>query len=298
MNHNGILILLASAALVLSGCSAPRQSASTDSSSQASSVTKSSTASFPAVKQGGKIAIVAHRGFWNCEAGGKSENSIASLKAAQDAGLWGSECDVHITTDNVVLVNHNNDINGKVIENHKYADFAGDLLPNGEKRPTLDEYLDQAAKCPTTKLIIELKPHNAEAREDMLVTRTIAILKAKGMYNPDRVLFISFSRHICDLIAQEHPQFVNQYLSTNYVKNESPIVYAKRGINGIDYQFKMFQMNPSWVSDAHTLGMSVNAWTVDKENDIKEMIKAGVDAITSNEPLRVRELLGDKEFKN
>ena len=33
-----------------------------------------------------QVAIVAHRGYWACEAGGNSHNSIASLKAAQDLG--------------------------------------------------------------------------------------------------------------------------------------------------------------------------------------------------------------------
>ena len=56
-------------------------------------------------------------------------------------------------------------------------------------------------------------------------------------------------------------------------------------------------MKPDYVQKAHDLGMSVNAWTVDNDADIKEMIKVGVDAITTNEPLKVRELLGDKEFK-
>ncbi|MBR4826350.1 MAG: glycerophosphodiester phosphodiesterase [Bacteroidales bacterium] len=296
MKLNGIFPILACAALLF-GCSAPKQTATTTTQQSPSATTRANTG-FPALGQDGKIAIVAHRGFWNCEAGGMSENSIASLKAAQDAGVWGSECDVHITTDNVVLVNHNNDINGKVIEKHKYADFASDLLPNGERRPTLDEYLAQAAKCPTTKLIIELKPHNAEAREDALVAKTIEILKAQGMYDPKKVLFISFSRHICDLIAEQHPQFVNQFLSANVVKNENPKYYANRGINGVDYHFRMFSVNPGWIEEAHALGMSVNAWTVDKESDIKEMINLGVDAITSNYPLLVRELLGDKEYTN
>ena len=45
-----------------------------------------------------QVAIVAHRGYWQCEAGGNSHNSIASLKAAQDGKFWGSELDglVHV----------------------------------------------------------------------------------------------------------------------------------------------------------------------------------------------------------
>lgn len=292
MKHFSIIMVVAAALLMLPGCSAPRQAVTQPQSGAARNPHR-----FPAVEQNGTIAIVAHRGFWNCEDGGYSENSIASLKAAQDAGLWGSECDIHITADDVIMVNHDGTINGKRIATHNFADFAKDLLPNGEHRPTLDEYLTQAAKCTTTKLIIELKPQSAEAREDVLVAKTIEALKAHGMYDPDKVLFISFSRHICDLIAEWHPGFVNQFLSSNFVKNENPEIYASRGINGVDYHYKMFSIKPDYITKAHELGMSVNAWTVDNDKDIKEMIDLGVDAITTNNPLRVRELLGDKEFK-
>ena len=298
MKHYGIFTLLACATAILFSCSAPKQTSGSGSAARTSSATKTSTVSFPAVKQDGKIAIVAHRGFWKCEAGGMSENSIASLKAAQDAGLWGSECDVHITSDDIIIVNHDNSIAGKDIGSHKYSDFAKDLLPNGECRPTIDDYLNQAAKCPATKLIIEFKAQKTEAREDLMVEKVVGALKSHGMYDPEKVLFISFSQHVCEKVAAEHPRFVNQFLSMNFVKNENPSTYAKKGINGIDYHYKMFVMNPDYVTTAHELGMSVNAWTVDKENDIKDMVKAGVDAITSNEPLRVRELLGTKEFKN
>ena len=53
-----------------------------------------------------QVAIVAHRGYWASEAGGKSHNSIAALKAAQDLDFWGSEFDVNMTKDGVLLVFH------------------------------------------------------------------------------------------------------------------------------------------------------------------------------------------------
>ena len=285
MSHSSKIFAIAAAALFLAGCASVKQ------------VPASVTSSFPSADQGGKVAIVAHRGFWKSEQGGMSENSIASLKAAQDNGFWGSECDIHLTADGVVLVNHNDDIAGKLIETHKYADFRSDLLPNGEKRPTLDEYLDQAAKSKTTKLVIEFKKHRHQEREDLMVEKTMEALKAHGLYDPDRVLFISFSRHICDLVAEGHPQFVNQFLSADLVKNEAPANYAKRGINGVDYYYPMFNANPKWVQQAHELGMSVNAWTVNEEKDMRRMFDLGIDAITTNEPLLARELLGDKELK-
>ena len=48
-----------------------------------------------------ETGIVAHRGFWNCEEAGYAKNSIAALRCAQEAGLWGSEFDVNITADRI-----------------------------------------------------------------------------------------------------------------------------------------------------------------------------------------------------
>ena len=252
---------------------------------------------FPAIDQQGKVAIVAHRGFWNCEQAGFSENSIASLKAAQDYGLWGSECDIHITSDDVVIVNHDPSIKGKAISTHKYSDFAEDLLPNGEKRPTLDEYLVQTAKCKTTMLVIELKKQPSQEREDKLLDLTVEALKAHRLFDPSLVLFITFSKHMCERIAKEYPLFINQFLSSDPILDEDPAIYAALKINGVDYHRKMFIAHPEWVKNAHNLGMSVNVWTVNKADEIKKMIEIGVDAITTNEPLLVREILGSNEFK-
>ena len=43
--------------------------------------------------------------------------------------------------------------------------------------------------------------------------------------------------------------------------------------------------------------MSVNAWTVNKEEDIREMIDLGVDCITTNEPELTRSILGERELR-
>ena len=43
--------------------------------------------------------------------------------------------------------------------------------------------------------------------------------------------------------------------------------------------------------------MSITVWTVNKEEDIRNMIALGVDCITTNEPELVRSLLGEKELR-
>ena len=75
-------------------------------------------------------------------------------------------------------------------------------------------------------------------------------------------------------------------------------ILAKAGINGIDYHYNVLYEHPEWVEEAHDLGMSVNVWTVNKAKDMRNFIDMGVDVITTNEPLLLREILGDKEFKN
>ncbi|MBR4755816.1 MAG: glycerophosphodiester phosphodiesterase [Bacteroidales bacterium] len=239
-----------------------------------------------------KVAITAHRGFWNCEEAGYAENSIKSLEMAQKNHFWGSEFDVHITSDLVLVVHHDAHIQGKSIHTHNYADFKDYRLKNGEKLPTIDEYLTQGEKGGTV-LVFELKPQYDKAHEDYMVDKSIEALKAHGLYDPKKVIFISFSRNICERVAALCPGFTNQYLEMDLTPDE---VIAK-GVNGIDYHYSAFQKNPEWVKQAHDNKMSVNVWTVNKKEDIQAMAELGVDCITTNEPLLVREILGGKEKK-
>ena len=248
---------------------------------------------FPEINQKGRTAIVAHRGYWKCDAAGNAQNSIASLREAQQMGFWGSEFDVHITTDDVLLVFHDDVVDGARIDTCEAARFAEHRLPNGEKIPTLDELLTQGEKSSATMLVFELKPGITQEREDALVDRSIEALKAHGLFSPDRVLFISFSKHICDRIAKEHPEFINQFLDKGFTVEQ----LAEEGINGFDFNDRQVLKDTTIIARAHALGMSTNVWTVNDEAAMKRFIGLGVDAITTNEPGLLRSILGDKEFK-
>jgi glycerophosphoryl diester phosphodiesterase len=54
------------------------------------------------------------------------------------------------------------------------------------------------------------------------------------------------------------------------------------------------------IERARANGMSINTWTVNKEEDIRKMVELGVDQITTDDPLLVRQVLhqmGVKEKK-
>ena len=100
-----------------------------------------------------KPRVIAHRGF---HTEGAPENSVEALAAAQELGVYGSELDVWITSDGRLVVNHDKTFEGDshVIENSTYDQIKNLTLSNGEKVPTLDDFLEQAAKSTTTKLIV------------------------------------------------------------------------------------------------------------------------------------------------
>ena len=228
-------------------------------------------------------AIVAHRGYWDDNA----QNSIASLKKAQAFGCWGSECDVHLTADNIVVVNHDGSIGVTDIQTSPFKEVREYKLKNGEPVATLAEYLDQAAKSKNCVLVLEIKPHVNSIREDMVIHKCLEGLKAHQLMDPSRVVFISFSYYICKELARMCPDFTVQYLNGD----KTPVEVHADKINGIDYHYSRLVKHPEWVVEAHALGMSVNAWTVDREDDIRKMIKLGVDQITTNNPLLVREII-------
>ena len=59
--------------------------------------------------------IVAHRGYWT--APGSAQNSIRSLVKADSVGADASEFDVYMTSDDVLVLNHDGLINGHWVTN-------------------------------------------------------------------------------------------------------------------------------------------------------------------------------------
>lgn len=238
------------------------------------------------------VSIVAHRGYWDCPQGGYSHNSIASLKAACEKRFWGAEFDVNMTADGVLLVFHDDRIDGKIINYTNKKEFDYYRLPNGEQIPTLDEYLAVAKEYPKTKLVFELKEHHSDELENRAVSASIEALKKHSLFNPNRVMFISFSLSECRKLAEAAPGFTVQYLE----KDKTIDTLIENKVNGIDLQFKAFLNRPQWIYEARENNFSINAWTVNKEEDIKAILNLDIDQITTNAPELVRDII--RQSKN
>src|SRR5690242_14571950 len=101
--------------------------------------------------------VIAHRGAW--KKNNLPENSIASLKEAIRLGCTGSEFDIWMTADDSLVNNHDPHYNKLIIEKTNYNELQQFKLSNGEKLPTLREYLIAGLENNSqTRLVLEIKP--------------------------------------------------------------------------------------------------------------------------------------------
>lgn len=232
--------------------------------------------------------VIAHRGYHK---DGAAENSVAALAKAQELGIYGSEFDVWITADGKVVVNHDKNVPGSalVIEQANYDQIKDLTLANGEKLPTLDDYLEQGAKSAATKLIVEIKKHGTAANNQRAADAVVEAVEARGL--TDRVEFIAFDYATCKRIVAALPNAMVQYLNGDL----PPAAVWQDGIRGIDYKFGVYSDHPEWIAEAHGKNMVTNVWTVNSEQEMMTCIAWGMDFITTNNPETLK-ILAAKTF--
>lgn len=239
-----------------------------------------------------KVRVIAHRGYWNTE--GSSRNSVSSINNAIAIGAFGSEFDVNMTEDGILVVHHDAETsNGMKIEECTFAELRekAPKLDNGELIPTLDDYLTAWNHNKQTKLIFEIKSHSTPEIETAVVESCLAKLKEYGVSDKE-VEFISFSYHVCKELKRLRPTAVVLPLS---VSEASPEQMLADGMDGFDLNQKVLREHPEWVAFARKNKMIVNVWTVNDEEAMREMIGLGVDYITTDEPVLLQQLLSSKK---
>lgn len=230
--------------------------------------------------------VVAHRGYWNTE--GSSQNSIRSIVKADSVGCYASEFDVWMTADSVLVVNHDATINGHIIETTDSKTILSQQLSNGEFVPTLEQYL-KAASGLKSRIVCELKTHDSRATEQMAVKEIVDMVGEYGL--ADRTDYIAFSPEAFTAFIKAAPKGCGvYYLTGDYV----PAQIKAMGGAGIDYSLRTMKRHPEWIEEAHALGLLVNIWTVNAEDDMRWCIDHGADFITTNEPELLQSILNDK----
>ncbi len=232
--------------------------------------------------------VIAHRGAWKKES--LPQNSMASLKHAIELGCVGTEFDVHLTKDNILVVNHDNDFMGVVIATATYEELLALTLPNGEKIPTAEAYIREGMKQQHTTLIFELKT-SPLGLERTLESAEYAVNLVKKLGAEKQVEYILFSYDGAKKVVELDPEAKVSYLMGDI----SPAEAKAAGFYGIDYNFRIYRQNPTWIQEAKDVGLVVNAWTVNTEEEMHHLLDQDVPFITTDEPELLFEVLKKRE---
>ena len=231
--------------------------------------------------------IVAHRGFWRTA--GSAQNSLTSLQKAAELGIYGSEFDVWLTADGVPVVFHDAVWDGLRIEDTNYTDLMSKRLGNGEFLPTLQQYLQLFTKTPYIRLIFEIKTHKSDERNRAVTEMAVKLIRELGLES--RTDYIAFSKYVCQVLHEITPKSNIAYLNGDL----SPQQIKEMGISGIDYHKGVFDKHPNWAKQAKALGIEVNVWTVDGDEELTKFANMpGIDLITTNDPDKLKAILEKK----
>lgn len=236
-----------------------------------------------------KNKVIAHRGAWKAKE--LPQNSLASLDEAVRLGCEGSEFDVWMTADHVLVVNHDAEFQEMPIETSTYEQLLTKKLPNGERIPTLKEYLTEGMKQTGTKLILEFKPSNISVERSEKIGE-MSVKTVKEMKAEKWVDYITFSYEGGKKAIQTDPKANVAYLNGD----KSPAELKENGFFGFDYNIRVLRQKPEWIKEAQDLGLTVNAWTVNNPEDMKWLLDQNVDFITTDEPELLFTLIGKNQF--
>ena len=221
--------------------------------------------------------VIAHRGAWKNL--GLPQNSIASLQNAINLGVTGSEFDVRMTKDEVLVINHDPHYEGMDIEKTNYSDLLKIPLKNGEPIPTFEQYLTAGKKQKKTLLITEIKPSPAGKERSLLLAGKVVDM-VKKMKAKKWIVYISFDydilKKIHELDNKANTQYLNGGISADQLKAD--------GIKGADYHYSVFQNDEKWLVNAQKFGVATNAWTVNDTLVMDYLLVRNIDYLTTDEP--------------
>jgi len=231
-----------------------------------------------------KNTVVAHRGAW--KKNGIPQNSIESLREAIRLGCAGTEFDVHMTADSILVLCHDNDYLGKIIEDNTYEELSKIKLPNGEMLPTLDKVLMEGMKQTNTRFFLEIKNSSTKERTLISARRIVEMVNRLGAH--PWIFYIAFDYDVAKVVKKLSPHSAVAYLNGDI----SPEQLAKDNFTGLDYNHSVYKKNEAIIEESKKLGLSLNVWTVNSPNDMNYFMSHAFDYITTDEP----ELLLEKQI--
>jgi glycerophosphoryl diester phosphodiesterase len=208
------------------------------------------------------------------------ENTIAAFDNGLALGADGLELDVHLSRDGVVVVHHDRTLDRTTTLTGPIAAHSVDELRRVNV-PTLAEVF---ARYGDPRIVVELKVNEAA-----LAAATIDVIRAAGAV--ERVCLGSFGTRVLRAARAIEPAIatsgsreeVRWALYRSWCRWPVSRV-AYRGYQVPELAGRTRVVSPRFVRDAHRVGLAVQVWTVDAEDDARRMLEWGVDALITDRP--------------
>lgn len=231
-----------------------------------------------------RILITAHSGCNNTK-----ENSFEHINSAIESNVDIIEIDIDISMDKILVLSHNPFIYQHSGHFEKTSNISSEVLKSNGII-TLESVL---------KDINMTIPLNLDLKSEYVIESVIELLKKLNYTN--NIIFTGCnSRWVTKLrsLSDEYGVFLNsqefEILAKEEYNNFIKIFIKtaiKTGAIGLNLNYNL--CNEELVYRAHLNGLFVQVWTIDKEEDMKKMIKMGVDGITTHNPLLLKRLVDD-----
>ncbi len=228
-----------------------------------------------------------HRGA----SGHAPENTLAAIRLAMAMGAQMVEIDVQQTADDQLVLLHDDSLrrttNGNgLLWQKKLVELQGldaggwfDAKFAGEPLPTLEQTI--ALVRGKIKLNIEVKLHGHERNIAKLV---VEVIRREGFAT--ECLITSFGHAVADEIKQLAPELRVGYIFGPREFREA-VFTAPVEVLSAHYSL----VNAEFMRKARATGKAVHVWTVNDKDLMTRLIDLGVEAIITNYPDRLAEVL-------
>ncbi|MBR1088249.1 glycerophosphodiester phosphodiesterase [Bradyrhizobium manausense] len=208
---------------------------------------------------------------------------------------------------------------GQIRPDTAYAkQFPDQRAVPGTRIPTLKELFALVRKSGNERVRFNIETKIDPDHPDQslgpqaFVTKLLGVIDAEGF--SDRVMIQSFDWRTLLLVQQQAPKIPTVYLTlqrgsaptnaldkaTSWTAGFNPADHGGslprtiKAAGGAVWSPYFGDVTAALVAEAHTLGLRVVVWTVNKPDDMARMIEYGVDGIISDRPDLLRQVAGEK----
>ena len=236
--------------------------------------------------------VCAHRGD-NVNA---PDNSYEAFELAASEGLPWIELDVQLTSDGVVVAEHDATLKRRFGLNESVADMTYDELKKYEAISstggdyqhvhitTLEDVL-LLAKENNMLVQVETKPSE---KKPGLEEEVLRLIEKTGMH--DKVMIISLHSDSIAKIKELDPEMIAAHAVMMTWKDYAEVEDAD------NLSAEVGTITPELVHALHEAGVGVFCWTADDPDGIQYLVSCGVDVIGTDDPVMVTEQLDKADY--